>query len=192
MIDDLLWTYAVFDRTMCCPLPCHTMGCGLFQGPRTVAYSSGTPTVQLCSVCSKDTRILVGNKNQIMSVDLRRCPVISIDLSPAGNILATGSGDWQARICAFLSNLSICRHSLTCYSRELPNHLALIFGSIGRITIIHLRVALFSCFSRVVNPVLCPAALFYIYTNQYLCNLCVNKIYLLFLTILPTHAQQYS
>lgn len=25
--------------------------------------------------------------------------VISIDLSPAGNILATGSGDWQARIC---------------------------------------------------------------------------------------------
>ncbi|PCH39459.1 WD40 repeat-like protein [Wolfiporia cocos MD-104 SS10] len=26
--------------------------------------------------------------------------VISIDLSPAGSILATGSGDWQARICA--------------------------------------------------------------------------------------------
>jgi glucose repression regulatory protein TUP1 len=26
-------------------------------------------------------------------------PVISIDLSPAGSILATGSGDWQARIC---------------------------------------------------------------------------------------------
>ena len=25
--------------------------------------------------------------------------VISIDLSPAGNVLATGSGDWQARIC---------------------------------------------------------------------------------------------
>ena len=25
--------------------------------------------------------------------------VISIDLSPAGSILATGSGDWQARIC---------------------------------------------------------------------------------------------
>lgn len=26
--------------------------------------------------------------------------VISIDLSPAGSVLATGSGDWQARICA--------------------------------------------------------------------------------------------
>ena len=29
-------------------------------------------------------------------------PVISIDLSPAGSILATGSGDWQARICTYL------------------------------------------------------------------------------------------
>ncbi len=29
--------------------------------------------------------------------------VISIDLSPAGNVLATGSGDWQARICEFFS-----------------------------------------------------------------------------------------
>ena len=27
--------------------------------------------------------------------------VISIDLSPAQNVLATGSGDWQARICEF-------------------------------------------------------------------------------------------
>ena len=25
--------------------------------------------------------------------------VLSIYLSPAGNVLATGSGDWQARIC---------------------------------------------------------------------------------------------
>ena len=25
--------------------------------------------------------------------------VISIDLSPAGGLLATGSGDWQARVC---------------------------------------------------------------------------------------------
>lgn len=32
--------------------------------------------------------------------------VISIDLSPAGSILATGSGDWQARIC--ISPLSCC------------------------------------------------------------------------------------
>ena len=28
-------------------------------------------------------------------------PVIATDLSPAGNLLATGSGDWQARICTF-------------------------------------------------------------------------------------------
>lgn len=35
------------------------------------------------------------------------CLVISIDLSPAGNILATGSGDWQARICAYFSLFSI-------------------------------------------------------------------------------------
>ena len=32
--------------------------------------------------------------------------VISIDLSPAGNVLATGSGDWQARICTCALRLS--------------------------------------------------------------------------------------
>ena len=31
---------------------------------------------------------------------LMRVAVISIDLSPAASLLATGSGDWQARICA--------------------------------------------------------------------------------------------
>jgi general transcriptional corepressor TUP1 len=36
--------------------------------------------------------LLQGHKNS----------VISIDLSPAGGLLATGSGDWQARICEFL------------------------------------------------------------------------------------------
>ena len=39
--------------------------------------------------------MLQGHKNR----------VISIDLSPAGNVLATGSGDWQARICEFSSFL---------------------------------------------------------------------------------------
>ena len=29
-------------------------------------------------------------------------PVFSVDLSPVGNIFATGSGDWQARICGSL------------------------------------------------------------------------------------------
>lgn len=33
------------------------------------------------------------------SADRASLPVISIDLSPAGSVLATGSGDWQARIC---------------------------------------------------------------------------------------------
>ena len=28
--------------------------------------------------------------------------VISIDLSPTGGMLATGSGDWGARLCEFL------------------------------------------------------------------------------------------
>ena len=35
--------------------------------------------------------VLQGHKNS----------VISIDLSPVGNLLATGSGDWQARICEY-------------------------------------------------------------------------------------------
>ena len=29
--------------------------------------------------------------------------VISIDLSPTGGYLATGSGDWQARVCKSIS-----------------------------------------------------------------------------------------
>lgn len=55
-----------------------------------------------------------------MAMDLRRRPVISIDLSPAGNILATGSGDWQARICAFLNTL---------YLSLSDTHLRVIPGS---------------------------------------------------------------
>ena len=36
--------------------------------------------------------------------DSSSVPVISIDLSPAGSVLATGSGDWQARICKSYSS----------------------------------------------------------------------------------------
>ena len=36
--------------------------------------------------------------NGIANVSL----VISVNLSPAGSIFATGSGDWQARICMYL------------------------------------------------------------------------------------------
>jgi len=53
--------------------------------------------------------MLQGHKNSgkllaphITLMDFKRFTlVISIDLSPAGNILATGSGDWQARICEY-------------------------------------------------------------------------------------------
>jgi len=38
-----------------------------------------------------------------------RNSVISIDLSPAGNVLATGSGGWEARICElFFFFLFVC------------------------------------------------------------------------------------
>jgi hypothetical protein len=33
------------------------------------------------------------------------CAVISIDLSPTGGYLATGSGDWQARVCKSILGL---------------------------------------------------------------------------------------
>ena len=55
--------------------------------------SGDTSTGRTQSVVAKRDReavcMLQGHKNS----------VISIDLSPVGNMLATGSGDWQARIC---------------------------------------------------------------------------------------------
>ncbi|KAH9848341.1 WD40-repeat-containing domain protein [Lenzites betulinus] len=50
--------------------------------------------------------MLQGHKNSVdkwTDADLDLAPhlVISIDLSPAGNVLATGSGDWQARIWTY-------------------------------------------------------------------------------------------
>ena len=52
------------------------------------------------------------------------CAVISIDLSPAGNVLATGSGDWQARICTSTSLVPDCSQLTQGYlRRELPYHL---------------------------------------------------------------------
>lgn len=53
------------------------------------------------NVCSRGTKTQV--RILFMRFRYSSCllspVVISIDLSPAGNILATGSGDWQARIC---------------------------------------------------------------------------------------------
>lgn len=57
----------------------------------------------LTSFSNRDTKIRVSPWNSIPLPIIDRFLVISIDLSPAGNVLATGSGDWHARICPFLS-----------------------------------------------------------------------------------------
>lgn len=76
------------------------MGNGLSQGPKTEVCNSGMHTLQLYSVCFRDTRTLVSTeRSDHYRMNLNFGAVISIDLSPAGNVLATGSGDWQARIC---------------------------------------------------------------------------------------------
>lgn len=51
--------------------------------------------------------------------------VISIDLSPVGGVLATGSGDWQARLCAYRFFRSCIMRSLifSIVVRELYNDL---------------------------------------------------------------------
>ena len=84
---------------MCCLLPCRMMGSGLFRAQKTEAFSSGTLGRQLYNACCRDIRILVRVFHVVSRMTLICVIVISIDLSPAGSILATGSGDWQARIC---------------------------------------------------------------------------------------------
>jgi len=72
-----------------------------------VVCNSGMQKVLLYNVCSKDTKIRVYIAWQVPgNIFADSQLVISIDLSPAGSILATGSGDWQARICTYLL---ICR-----------------------------------------------------------------------------------
>lgn len=82
------------------------MGSGLSRARRTVGCSSGTRRRRLRNVCYRATRTLV-RPSSVLSREcaLTRFSVISIDLSPAGSVLATGSGDWQARICTHLSLL---------------------------------------------------------------------------------------
>lgn len=53
--------------------------------------------------------------------------VISINLNPAGNLLATGSGDNLARICAYISILVMILGSLDLRFRELLFGLDLFF-----------------------------------------------------------------
>ena len=46
--------------------------------------------------------------------------VISVDLSPTGGMLATGSGDWSARLCGvFLRLLLQCLLISDVFFREL-------------------------------------------------------------------------
>lgn len=84
------------------PSQCHTTVNGSFQAPKIGVCSSGMPKPLLRNACFKDTRIQVWS--HLLTVPYLPCLmpfslVISIDLSPSGNTLATGSGDWQARIC---------------------------------------------------------------------------------------------
>lgn len=73
--------------------------------------------------------------------------VISIDLSPAGNVLATGSGDWQARICA---------SPLPFYFEKLPSDVDRVFRELQyHIMILVTLRSLFasSCFVTDVSSV---------------------------------------
>jgi hypothetical protein len=54
---------------------------------------------------SQEFRSVIPDSIRAPSVDSTSVLVISIDLSPAGSVLATGSGDWQARICKFRYSL---------------------------------------------------------------------------------------
>src|ERR1700721_1938162 len=73
---------------------------GLYQDLKIVVSSFGIREVRLCNVCCTDIHIQVSFFafslwKKFVNVSFQ---VISVDLSPAG-ILATGGGDWQARIC---------------------------------------------------------------------------------------------
>lgn len=61
--------------------------------------------------------LLQGHKNS----------VISIDLSPAGGILATGSGDMQARLCELLSSFLDISELLTRICRDLLDDMICVY-----------------------------------------------------------------
>lgn len=65
--------------------------------------------------------------------DRSSVPVISIDLSPAGNVLATGSGDWQARICKTFVFSKFAVDLLFGYFRELLYRVLIAIGSMALI-----------------------------------------------------------
>jgi len=65
-------------------------------------WDAKTAIVQLMLQGHKNSGPLSSGRSEppAPATDSSSVPVISIDLSPAGSVLATGSGDWQARICA--------------------------------------------------------------------------------------------
>ena len=87
---------------------------GLYRDLKIVVSYFGIRKVRLCNVCCRDIKIRVSFNSSSFPISFflfvfiyikaiaNVSPVISIDLSPAGSILATGSGDWQARICMYL------------------------------------------------------------------------------------------
>ena len=79
---------------------------GSSQARKIEAFNSGIRDRPSCNVCCRGIKTLVRLFDLIIKsvrnpdTDAIQCgAVISIDLSPTGSILATGSGDWQARIC---------------------------------------------------------------------------------------------
>ena len=80
---------------------------GLYRDLKIVVSNFGIRGLRLCNVCCRGIKIRVSFYfffffPFIFKAIANVSSVISIDLSPAGSILATGSGDWQARICTYL------------------------------------------------------------------------------------------
>ena len=85
-----------------------------------VVSGSKDRSVQFWDKNGRAQLMLQGHKNSGVSISLcyitvsdtvTMCTVISIDLSPTGGYLATGSGDWQARVCKshlLIHFMSIC------------------------------------------------------------------------------------
>jgi WD40 repeat protein len=79
------------------------MGDGWYLDPKTEVFNSGTRIRNKLISCFRVTRIRVRPRvsvNSLGSTDsiISHLPVISIDLSKQGDLLASGSGDCQARI----------------------------------------------------------------------------------------------
>jgi hypothetical protein len=109
---------------------------GLYQDLKIVVSSFGIRKVRLYNVSCRDIKIQVEFLLSLFLLSLFPLLnffllVISVDLSPAGDILATGSGDWQARICMFLLHsfyfyFSVAKPFFLC-CRALHHYLSCAF-----------------------------------------------------------------